>query len=514
MAGAAIALFLGIAATGLTVRAFRLHGPLLGAQAAAAVVLPALLLFTVRDTIRANFDLGTWPREMLSYADTSPGIPWARDQLVSLAGQSGLGTDYPIVVDNELAWPMVWYLRDYQPQWASDSMAPPKTGSLVIVKNEHQSWMEPYLDEYNPPISIRHLWWFGDGPQYYEGITAGGFVKSLLDKNDWNVWRNYFVWRQTPWQPPPNDALVYVPKTLATAKGDVLTPPPAIPTVTVAATDQVAIGAGDLGQPTDVTVDAAGNIYVSDGKNNRVQVFDKNGSLLRTLQPSGDDAFQEPWSVAVGADGSIYVSDTWHYGVTGRVAKYDADLKLLWATDESIGLYGPRDLLLLPDGSVLVTDTGNKRIVKLGPTGEVVAKFGAAGADPGQFNEPVGLALGPTGDIYVADTWNGRVQRFDSNLVPLGEFAVKGWSSTEATAKPYLLVLPDSRVIVSNPANGRIELYDEQGQPVVAWELPAAQGGVKARPLGMALDGQGFLYVADCVGNVVYRLPVTALTGP
>ena len=508
--GAVLALILGIAAAGLIARAITLHGGLLGAQAAAALLIPALFVFTVRDTMRANFDLGTWPREILSYADTSPGIPWARDQLVSLGSQSGLDRNYPIVVDNEIAWPMVWYLRDYKPQWASSSMAPPIAGSLVIIKTANQSWMEPYLDQYEAPVSIRHLWWFGDGPQYYQGITAGGFVKSLFDKSVWNVWRNYFVWRKVPWQPPPDDTLVYIPKELATEGGTALTPPPSIPTVTIAPASQAVIGAGQLNEPTDVTLDAAGNVYVSDGKNNRIQVFGSDGQVLRTLQPSGDNALNEPWSVAVGADGSIYVADTWNH----RVSKYDANFNLLWQTASTVGFFGPRDLLPLPDGSLLVADTGNKRILKLGSNGDVLASYGGDGADPGKFNEPVGLAVGPNGDIYVADTWNGRVQHFDSSLKFISQFTVKGWGSTEVTAKPYLAVLPDGRVIISNPANARIELYNQQAQPVVAWELPAASSGAKGRPVGMALDGQGFLYVADCAGNEVYRLPVASLTGP
>jgi len=509
--GAAIALVLGVAAVGLIASAFRLHGRLLGAQAAVALVIPALFVFTVRDSIRANFDLGTWPREILSYADSSPGIPWARDQLVVLGNNSGLGRDYPIIVDNEIAWPMVWYLRDYKPQWASDSISPPPmAGSLVILKTGHESWMEPYLDQYQPPVSIRHLWWFGDGPQFYEGVTAGSFVKSLLDKDEWNVWRNYFVWREVPWTQPSNDTLVYMPKELATAGGQQLKAPEPIPTVSIAPADQVVIGEGDLEAPTDVTVDASGEVYVSDSKNNRVQLFGTDGKLLRTIQPPEDKALKEPWSVALGDDGSVYIADTWNY----RVVKYDADSDSWQESPANAGFYGPRDILPLPDGSVLVADTGNKRIVQLSPYGDFVTSFGTAGTGPGQFNEPVGLALGPNGEIYVADTWNGRVQRFDSDFKYLGEFEVKGWSSTEVNAKPFLVALPDGRVIVSSPVNGRVELYDQQGKAVAAWELPAAQSGVKGRPVGLALDSQGFLYVVDTAGNKVYRLPVAGLTGP
>jgi sugar lactone lactonase YvrE len=452
-----------------------------------------------------------WPREILSYADTSPDSP--RDQLVSLSKQSGLDRKYPVVVDNELAWPMVWYLRDYEPQWASSTMSPPVTGSIVILKTGHESWMEPYLDQYQAPVSIRHLWWFGDGPQFYQGVNLGDFAKSLFDKGDWNVWRNYFVWRQVPWAPPPNDVLVYLPNTIAVEGGTALTPPPSIPTVTIGAADQAIIGAGKLNEPTDVTLDAGGNIYVSDGKSNSIQIFSSDGALLRTLQPSGDDACR----AVVGRRGvdGIYVSDTWHFEANGRVAKYDANLNLVWATKQDMGLYGPRDLIMLPDGNLLVADTGNKRIIELSSsTGDIVDTHGGDGSGPGQFNEPVGLAIGPNGDIYVADTWNGRVQHFDSTFKYLGEFTVKGWGSKEVTAKPYLAVLSDGRVIVGNPANGRIELYNQQGKPLVAWELPAASTGAKGRPVGMAMDAGALLYVADCAGNQVYRLPVASLTGP
>ena len=525
--GAVLALLLGVAAAGLIVRAIALHGGLLGAQVAAALIIPALFVITARDGIRASFQLGDWPREILSYADVSPDIPWVRDRLVEKGKETGLGHDYPIVVDNDLAWPFVWYLRDFKKvQWASGSMPVPVKGSIVVLAGSHELWMDPYLDDYQPPVSIRHLWWFGDGPQYYNHVTLKSFFHDLLEGSTWRTWRDYFIYRQPPWGPPPNDAWVYFPKSVENAGTTAVEPAPSIPTVTAQAQQTIGAtgtGRGQFSQPTGLDVDAAGNLYVADSRNNRIEKFDPEGKILTVLGPGGDKeaTFNEPWMATVDKDGNIYVADTWSH----RILKFDPDLNVVgeWGKPfTAIGerqpnpdeLFGPRDIAMDADGNLLVTDTGNKRVVKFTPDGQPLDSFGEAGAGPGEFNEPVGVAVAPNGDIYVADTWNRRVQRFDSQFNYISEFSVKGWSSTEVTAKPYLVVLGDGRVILSNPINARIELYDQKGQAVAAWELPAPPGGVKARPVGLALSAQGFLYVSDCVGNVVYRLPLASLTGP
>ena len=62
--GAILALIVGVAAVGLVARAAMLYGRLSAAQAAAALVIPALLVLTFRDGIRASFQIGDWPREM------------------------------------------------------------------------------------------------------------------------------------------------------------------------------------------------------------------------------------------------------------------------------------------------------------------------------------------------------------------------------------------------------------------------------------------------------------------
>jgi predicted membrane-bound mannosyltransferase/sugar lactone lactonase YvrE len=524
---AALALLIGALACFLLARAWRLKGLLQAARVSAALVGAALMILTVRAAQLAAYDEGRWPNEMLSYADMSPDIPWVRDQLVVYGKQTGLGHDYPIIVDNDLAWPFVWYLRDFKKvQWASGSMPVPVKGSIVVLADPHQSWMDPYLDDYQPPVSIRHLWWFGDGPGHYDNVTFKSFFGSLFEGSTWSTWRNYFIYRQPPWGPPPNDSWVFFPKSAENAGTTAVEPAPPIPTVN--AQGQLVIGAtgtgrGQFTQPTGLGVDASGNLYVADSRNNRVQKFDPEGKILTVLGPGGDKeaTFNEPWMVTVDKDGNIYVADTWSH----RILKFDSSFSLVkeWGKPfTAIGerqpnpdeLFGPRDIAIDADGNLLITDTGNKRVVKFTPDGQPLGTFGKAGTGPGEFNEPVGVAVAPNGDIYVADTWNRRVQRFDSKFNYISEFSVKGWSSTEVTAKPYLVVLGDGRVILSNPINARIEVYDQNGKAVAAWDLPALPGGEKARPVGLALSGQEFLYVSDCVGNIVYRLPLASLVGP
>lgn len=530
--GAAIALLIGVAAIGLVVVGGLLHGRLQAMQSAAGLVGAALLILTIRAGALAAYDEGDWPNEMLSYADMSPDIPWVRDKLVEYGEITGLGHDYPIVVDDELAWPLVWYLRDFNKvQWTGDGdsakpITPPVAGSIVVLKGPDQSRMEPYMDDYQQPVSIRHLWWFGDGPQHYDDVTVKGFLGDLFKGETWGTWKNYFLYRRPPWEPPPDDSYVYFPRSVENAgRGPVQAAPP-IPTATVEGKELVAqtgTRRGEVNLPTGLAVDADGNLYVADGGNNRIQLFDDSGVPLLVLGPGGDKeaTLSEPWGVAVDGEGNLYIADTWHH----TVKKYDAELNLVkeWGRPfTAVGVrppdidefFGPRGIAIDIDGNVLVVDTGNKRVARFSPDGEPLGSFGEEGSGPGEFNEPVGIAVAANGDIYVADTWNLRVQHFDRDFTYIGEFKVKGWGNTEVTAKPYLVVLADGRVIVSNPANGRIELYDQGGNPIVAWELPAKEGGARPRPVGLAVGPGDILYVADCAVHRVLSLPIPSLVAP
>ncbi len=118
--------------------------------------------------------------------------------------------------------------------------------------------------------------------------------------------------------------------------------------------------------------------------------------------------------MAVGLDGSVYVTDTWN----NRIEKFTATGQFIktWKHEQlqhdGCLLWSARTGSRLRKAIVYLADTGNKRIVVFDADGNYLAQFGSAGLDPGQFDEPVGVTVDANGNVYVTDTWNQRVQTF------------------------------------------------------------------------------------------------------
>ncbi len=130
-------------------------------------------------------------------------------------------------------------------------------------------------------------------------------------------------------------------------------------------------GNGQFNTPNGIVYDNINDlIYVADSGNYRVQSFETNGSFN-----SAWDTFAYTLDVAVDADGSVYtVSDN-------VLRKYQSDGFMLeeWGeTGDALGaMFDPQSLSLHQStGHIYVSEFGNQRVQKFGPSGEGLITFG------------------------------------------------------------------------------------------------------------------------------------------
>ena len=124
---------------------------------------------------------------------------------------------------------------------------------------------------------------------------------------------------------------------------------------------------GQFSVPTNVAVDADGNLYVTDMYNNRVEVFDADGNFIRAWGKAGDrpGTFSRPKGIAIDADGHVWVAD---------------------AVMDILQCYTPE--------------------------GQFLMWMGGHGLFPGQFRALAGLYIDKNNRMFASEQYPGRVQMF------------------------------------------------------------------------------------------------------
>jgi DNA-binding beta-propeller fold protein YncE len=191
-------------------------------------------------------------------------------------------------------------------------------------------------------------------------------------------------------------------------------------------------GAGQFNASGSLFVDASGNVWVTDGGNDRVQEFTEKGEFVKTFgwgvnekgtekletctskcqagkSGSGNGQFSVPAGIAVSG-GHVYVVDSGNdrveeLGTEGAyVTKFGAK------GSGEVQFSAPGGMAVDSSGNLYVADTGNNRIEELSSSGAYITQFGKAGTGNNEFKEPEGLAIGSTGNAYVVDSGNSRVE--------------------------------------------------------------------------------------------------------
>lgn len=190
-------------------------------------------------------------------------------------------------------------------------------------------------------------------------------------------------------------------------------------------------------------------------------------------------------------------------------------------------LYSPCGVAVTATGIVYISDSYNHLIRKVDPFGNVTTfagQEGSAGFTDGcgtaaQFNTPMGLTVDIEGNVYVADYENHAIRKItpEGCVSTLAGTGTEGYSDGEYAefGFPCGVVADDSgNVYVADKANNTIRQITADGEVSTIAGTPGNTGnadgtGPNAQfdtPMGIALDTNGTLYVADMNNGTIREI--------
>ena len=241
--------------------------------------------------------------------------------------------------------------------------------------------------------------------------------------------------------------------------------------------------------------------------------------------------FSDPYGVAIGPRGAIYVADGGEANRI-RVVQSDGAVSTLAGGKEGFvdglgtaaAFNTPSAIALDHLGNLYVADTGNHAIRRIAPGGAVttLAGNGSPGYADGigraaQFNGPVGIAVDDAGIVYVADTYNDRIRRIaqDGTVTTLAGTGKPNLFDGPGTAAAFdtpsaLAVDHDGNLYIADTGNNAVRRLRPDGTvDTLALPPEAERRPALRRPVGLAVTRDGYLYIVASAGGRILQMTPT-----
>lgn len=318
--------------------------------------------------------------------------------------------------------------------------------------------------------------------------------------------------------------------------------------------DGAAAPAAQLYGPSGVAVDAAGNVYIADTRNQRVRKVDAATGNIATVAGTGERgrngdggpavaAQLEPIDVSLDAAGNVYVADRAIGGIrkieagTGTISTIAdrgvlADGALRVARRVAVDKHG--NVFIASGSRVHRVEVATGVISIVAGTGETgFSGDGGAAALARLSSYLDGLAVDDLGNVYIADSLNFRLRKVDAatgiiwTIAGTGEQGFRGDGGLAVSARLrfpsgvavdalrniYIADWSNNRVRKVDSATGRIETIAGGSRGFGGDGGPATEAEF-AGPLDVAVDSFGSIYIADEYNHRIRRIWVPgAATG-
>ncbi|WP_066065458.1 6-bladed beta-propeller [Neobacillus soli] len=257
-----------------------------------------------------------------------------------------------------------------------------------------------------------------------------------------------------------------------------------------------------LNKPMDVA--KIGNlVYVTDTKNNQVQVFDQTGNNVLKFGKTGSEKgqFQFPYGISGDKNGNIYVADLYN----GNISIFNSKGKFIkYFPDEEKAIQSPGGLRIFGE-KLFVTDIKTNKLYIYNLEGKKQMEIGGAGQAEGKFIAPNAVAVDKENQIYVTDSGNNRVQVFNKE----GKFIKIINGSKDGKGEPIFVnprgvgVDTNGTVYVVSNLSHNIYAYDKDGNDVRVLGGMGTDNGQLYLPNGLFIDDQDEIFVTDTINQRV-----------
>ena len=308
-----------------------------------------------------------------------------------------------------------------------------------------------------------------------------------------------------------------------------------------------------ISYPVSVVIDSGGNVLLSDNENHVIRRVGRDGRITSVVGrggvigfspeslPASQNLLAYPAGLALDTDGTLYFADYGNF----RVRRLDSTGNVRTITTNDI--YGPWGVAIDRRARILYfTDFVFHQIFKVDLNQQSAVPQLIAGspdfrpgfrgdggpASASQLRSPQGITVAPNGDIYFCDTGNNRIRKIDtagniSTVIGNGELefeALDGPITGAAASTPNDVALDAQGNIFFVEGFSRVRRISGNRVDTIAGQRSLASGfagdgglATAARvdfPLGLALDPNGNIYLADTYNQRIRLLSVVRQLAP